>query len=294
MSKNLNSYIDANMEKYIDRLKELCDQPSVAAQNKGMDECAFLVEKQLKEVGLDTKVFYPQGGYPIIYGEIKGKSPLTLMLYNHYDVQPAEPLHEWKTEPFKTTIVGDKIYARGTSDNKGNITARLAAIEAILKTSGELPITIKYVIEGEEEIGSPSLPKFIEENKDLLKADACIWESGFKDDQDRPIIRLGNKGLCYVELWTDTAKVDLHDMYAPLIENAAWRLILALSTLKTTNDQILINGFFSQVEEWHPSELERVDKLLTFSLFLSKPLKKYIKNCESIWISMVSLTSKQN
>ncbi|MGI6574932.1 MAG: M20/M25/M40 family metallo-hydrolase [bacterium] len=154
-----------------------------------------------------------------------------------------------------------KLFARGVSDNKGALYSRLHAIEAILATGNKLPVNVKFLVEGEEEIGSPHLEPFVLQHKDLLRADACIWENAFKDEQDNPMVRLGNKGMLYVELSVKSADTDFHSRMAPVIPNAAWRLVWALSTMKDTDDNILLEGFYDKVAPVSQEELDVLAKM---------------------------------
>jgi len=237
-------------------LQEICKQPSIAAQNIGMEETAEMILIKMKELGIETKLIPLENGFPVLYGELKGESDKTLLFYNHYDVQPPEPLEEWTFEPFGAKIHNGKIYARGVSDNKGALYSRLQAIEAILKTGKKLPVNVKFLIEGEEEIGSPNLEEFVLNNKELLRADACIWENAFKDENDHPMARLGNKGMLYLELRVKTGNTDFHSRMAPVIPNAAWRLVWALSTLKNVDDEVLIEGFYDSIRPISDEELD--------------------------------------
>ena len=146
----IDSYLESNLDQSIAELSKLVAQPSVGAQNLGMRECAALVSEMLKSRGFDVQVMDTRGA-PVVYGERKGKSDRTLLIYNHYDVQPPEPLELWQTPPFEPTLRDGKLYGRGVSDDKGHIVSRLFAIDSILATTGELPCNIKFVIEGEEE-----------------------------------------------------------------------------------------------------------------------------------------------
>jgi acetylornithine deacetylase/succinyl-diaminopimelate desuccinylase-like protein len=138
-------YIDEHREEFIERLKTLLRQPSVAAQNLGMEPCVKLVQQMLEGVGFKTQIF-PTDGFPVVYGELEGQSDKTLMFYDHYDVQPPEPLELWESDPWDPQIRDGKLYARGSSDNKGDLTARLCALEAYLKTMVNLPVTVKFVV----------------------------------------------------------------------------------------------------------------------------------------------------
>lgn len=241
------AYIDAHADDAIAMLQQMLRQPSVAAQNVGMAETAELMRGHLERLGFSPELVDTRGGYPVVYGEKRGASDRTLSFYDHYDVQPAEPLDQWESDPWAAEIRDGRIWARGVSDNKGNIAARFAAIEAWEAVRGPLPLTVKFIIEGEEEIGSPHLSNFAEDHPDLCRADACIWEFGGRDIDGRPQIHLGLKGICYVELRAKGARLDWHSSVATSVPNPAWRLVWALSTLKDQDERILIPGFYDDV-----------------------------------------------
>ncbi|HET6316322.1 MAG TPA: M20/M25/M40 family metallo-hydrolase [Chloroflexota bacterium] len=244
-------YIDQNVDEFVERLRRLCRQPSVSAQNLGLLETAEMVEQLCHAVGARTERIRLDGGPPIIYGVVDGKTSRRLQLYDHYDVQPPEPLGLWHHEPFAAEIADGRIWARGVSDNKGNLVARLCAIEAYQQTLGQLPLTVTLVFEGEEEVGSPHLRQFTDgpRGRELLSADACIWEAGYKDPAGRPTIALGCKGILYVELRVRSAAKDLHSSWGAAVPNAAWRLTWALSTLKDPkSERVLIPGFYDAVK----------------------------------------------
>jgi acetylornithine deacetylase/succinyl-diaminopimelate desuccinylase-like protein len=247
--EKIYEYIDSNYQNFIKELVRLVNQPSVSAKHEGIQECAKMVEQMLKTLGFSTNFIQEKKGNPVVYGELKAKEPRkTLLFYNHYDVQPIEPFEEWICDPFSGEIREGRIYGRGVSDNKGNIISRLKAVQAFLETTGEVPANIKFIIEGEEEIGSPNLQPIVKKYKDLFSADAAIWEFGGTDRHGRPIIYLGLKGVLSVELEAKGASRDVHSANAPLIPNPAWRLIWALNTLKNEKDEILIEGFYDDVE----------------------------------------------
>ena len=150
---DIDRYLETNLDKSIAELSELCSQPSVAAQNWGLEECAALAARMLQQRGFQVDIL-PTGGAPAIIAERRGRSPRTLLFYNHYDVQPAEPLELWETPPFVPSLRDGKLFARGVSDDKGHLVSRLFAIDALLAEEGELPCTVKFLIEGEEEISS--------------------------------------------------------------------------------------------------------------------------------------------
>ena len=262
MDAQLKAYIESHLPEYIEDLKRLCRQPSVAAQNRGLQECAQLTRQMLEEAGLPARILTTQDPrYPVVYSERQGRSPRVLLFYNHFDVQPAEPLELWDSPPFEPTERDGSIYARGASDDKGHLVARLAALKAILAVRGELPCGVKFCIEGAEEIGSPGFQRFVEENRELLSADACIWEGGGVSWGGDPLITLGLKGILYVELAVRSASRDSHSSYAPVVPNPAWRLVWALSTLKDGKEHVLIPGFYDEMRPPTSMELDAVARM---------------------------------
>jgi acetylornithine deacetylase/succinyl-diaminopimelate desuccinylase-like protein len=243
----VKDYLEGNLNSSLAELSRLCAQPSVAAQNWGMQECAKLVAELLAKRNFSVEVM-PTKGAPVVFAERKGLLDKTLMFYDHYDVQPPEPLDEWHSPPFEPEIRDGKMYARGVADNKGHIISRLHAIDAILDRDGELPCNIKFIIEGEEETSSVHLHEFIEVNQAKLAADACIWEFGGVDFRDVPIQYLGMRGICYVELSVRSAKIDAHSgLGGSIFPNAAWRLIWALRSIKGSDEIIRLPGHYDDV-----------------------------------------------
>ncbi|MCX8168655.1 MAG: M20/M25/M40 family metallo-hydrolase [Candidatus Methanomethylicia archaeon] len=249
MLNSIYEYVDSNFDKFILELKDLCKIPSIAAQGIGIDVTVNKLVEMFNNVGFNVKVFKVDKGNPLVFAEYKPRSyKRTLLFYNHYDVQPPDPLELWITPPFEPSIRDGKIYARGIADNKGNIIARLKAIESILKVFGDIPIAIKFVIEGEEEIGSPSLQAYVEKYGEYFLADAGIWEFGYRDVSGRPIITLGVRGIAYFEFKVKGPKVDVHSGQAAIIPNPVWRLIYFLSSLRSDDGIILINGFYDNLK----------------------------------------------
>ena len=251
----IDTYLEQHMDDSIAELSRLAAQPSVAAQNWGLAECAALVAEMLKKRGFAVEVIATDGA-PVVFAERKGRSDKTLLFYNHYDVQPPEPLELWETPPFEPTLRDGKLYARGVSDDKSHITYRLLAIDALLATDGELPCNIKFAVEGEEEVSSVHLKDFVKNNAARLKADACIWEFGGVDHEETPIQHAGLRGICYVELSVETASQDVHSgLGGSIFPNAAWRLVWALSTLKGPDERIRLPGHYDTVRP--PSARDR-------------------------------------
>jgi acetylornithine deacetylase/succinyl-diaminopimelate desuccinylase-like protein len=242
-----DAYLQNNLDSSISELSSFCAQPSVAAQNWGLIECAELVANMLKSRGFSAEIISTAGA-PVVYGERKGRTNKTILFYNHYDVQPPEPLDLWDSPPFTPSLREGKLFARGVSDDKGHLTSRLFAIDAILDKDGELPCNIKFVVEGEEEISSVHLKDFVINNVDKLRADACIWEFGGVDHREVPVQYLGLRGICYVELSVETANIDVHSgLGGSIFPNAAWRLVWALATLKGEDEHIRIPGHYDSV-----------------------------------------------
>ena len=180
-----------------------------------------------ERLGAEVQVLRLPGAAPVVYGSL-GRATRTLLVYDHYDVQPPEPLELWHSPAFEPTERDGKLYARGVADNKGNLMLRLQAIESWLATEGALPITINFLVEGEEEIGSVHLEQFCHQHAELLRADGCLWETGGRNALEQPAINCGAKGICYVELVARGASHDLHSSNATVVPNPAWRLTWAL------------------------------------------------------------------
>ncbi len=259
---NPNQHVDSHMEQLISDLQTLIRQPSVSAKNEGIEKCANLVAKMLKKSGMHTEILRLKKGIaPIVFGEIKSKQnpTKTLMFYNHYDVQPAEPFDLWDDPPFSGTRKGNKIFGRGATDDKGELITRIKAVEACLKTTGDVPCNIKFVIEGEEETGSAHIEEYLKKYKKKFSSDGVIWEFGYVDAKSRPIIGLGMKGLLFVELSVSESIRDAHSSLAVLIKNPAWRLIEAVKTLRDSNGKILIKDWYNEVTPFSKKDLQIID-----------------------------------
>lgn len=251
--EELFQYIDEHKEKYIQWLQEACKQPSVSTQFRGITEMSEMMENYLKNVNAEVQIV-PTGRHPVVYGKIFTGKKKTLSFYNHYDVQPEDPIELWEHPPFGAEIHDGKLYARGVADNKGNLIARIAAVHAYQEVYGELPLNIKFFIDGEEEFGSIYTHNAIERVPEIIETDGYIWESGYKTPDGSISVRLGLKGMLYIELYAEGANTDLHSSNAAIIENPAWRLIWALNTLKGVDERVKIEGFYDQVQS--PNELE--------------------------------------
>jgi acetylornithine deacetylase/succinyl-diaminopimelate desuccinylase-like protein len=258
---SVDRYIEQHLEGWLAELTELCAVPSVSARHEGIDDCASLVAELLRRRGFDARV-EPTGGHPVVLAHAGGANPdRTMLLYNHYDVQPPEPLELWDSPPFAAQVRDGRLYARGAKDDKGELVARLAAIDALRAVDGELPCRLTWLVEGEEEVGSNSLPEFVRRHADELAVDGAIWEEGGLDHEGRPMVTLGARGLLYVELRVRTLSRDGHSGGANLLPNAAWRLVWALNILKDASERVLIPGFYDAVREISPRQRELLDVL---------------------------------
>ncbi|MDX1441784.1 MAG: M20/M25/M40 family metallo-hydrolase [Nitrosopumilaceae archaeon] len=256
-------HVDVNMKNLISDLQTLIRQPSVSAKNEGIEDCAKLVKKMLTRAGLKTEILrLKKGVAPIVYAEIKSKkiNSKTLLFYNHYDVQPAEPFELWDYPPFSGKLKGNKIFGRGSADDKGELITRIKAVEAYLKTTGDVPCNIKFVIEGEEETGSAHIDQYLKKYKKKFACNGVIWEFGYVDSKNRPIVGLGMKGLLFVELFVKESIRDAHSSLAVLIKNPAWRLIEAVKTLRDSTGKIMIKDWYVDVKPFSKKDLEIISK----------------------------------
>ncbi|OJF92158.1 M20/M25/M40 family metallo-hydrolase [Alkalibacterium sp. 20] len=232
---------------------------SVSTQNRNILPTVKYVEQMIQKTGGETQVLDDCGGNPVVYGYFpageKDNPDKTVLFYNHYDVQPEDPLDEWKSEPFEPTVRDGKLFCRGVADNKANFVVRLYAIQALMATEDGLPCNVKFLVEGEEENGSPNLGPYIKKYADLFSSDGCIWEFGGKDEEENFVIQTGVKGMAYFDLLVESANVDIHSSLGAVIDNAAWRLTHALASLKNKENQVLVDGFYDNIEE--PSDYAR-------------------------------------
>lgn len=239
-------YVDRHAASFVERLQALCRMPSVAARGTGMRAVAETITEAMQRAGGGTRQFKYDGGQPIVFGEF-GAGRHCFLIYGHYDVQPVGALAEWTSGPFAAAIADNKLRARGASDSKGDLLARLVAIEAYQKSFGKLPVCLRFIAEGEDALGSPSLRRFVGEHADLLKADGCIWDDGYKDTRERLVTSLGFKGIAFLELRATGARTDVHSKWGGILPNPAWRLVQALATVRDVAGNIAIDNFAAHV-----------------------------------------------
>jgi acetylornithine deacetylase/succinyl-diaminopimelate desuccinylase-like protein len=251
----VDSYVEKNSRRFIDELKELCGFPSISNHGRDAIQPArdWLAGKLTKYT--DRVETLEAGGMPALYAEVKGSGRRKLLLYQHYDVQPVDPIDLWESPPFEPSERDGRIYARGVADDKADVMARIHALET-LKALGELPVTLRFLIEGEEEIGSKSFEKIAHDHADKLTADGCLWESGASfDDAGRPTIQFGCRGLLYVNLRVRLLDFDQHSGFASIYPSAAMYLVAALSSLRDRDMNVKIAGFYDRVVR--PTEADR-------------------------------------
>ena len=254
-------YIDDHSEELIAEYQRLVRQPSVSSSGEGVAECAELLVELMTAAGMEARAV-PTAGQPVVFGEVRSNTPdaPTLLHYSHYDVQPgdaADPL--WDAPPFEAQRFGDRIVGRGTTDAKGNVMAFVQAVKALNATTG-LPVNLKFIFDGEEESGSPSLPGFVEEHREMLAADALLgFDGGFRAG-DKPHVSLGNSGLLTCQLRAMGGAKDLHSARARLVPNAAWKLVWALNSMKGPDGQVNIAGFYDDVRQVTERERELLEE----------------------------------
>jgi acetylornithine deacetylase/succinyl-diaminopimelate desuccinylase-like protein len=248
-------FVDSSRDQMIADLQKLVQQKSISSSGEGVTECAELLASMMRDVGIDSRVM-PTDGLPVVFGEVKADrdDAPTLLIYTHYDVQPADPEDAWDSPPWEGRLVGDRLIGRGATDAKGNLMAHIKAVQS-LKATGEMPINIKFIFDGEEESGSPSLPAFVEQHRELLAADASLSFDGGFDAGNVPRINLGTSGLLFVQLRAQGGRHDLHSARARLVPNPAWKLVWALNTMKDPSSRVLIDGFYDDVRP--PTSRER-------------------------------------
>jgi acetylornithine deacetylase/succinyl-diaminopimelate desuccinylase-like protein len=257
----LEEYVRDNIERFARDVARLVSQPSVSARKEGIEECAALVEEMLREVGASTRVLRIEGAAPLVYGEMTGgRSDKTILFYNHYDVQPEEPLELWKSHPFRPEIREGRLYGRGAIDDKGELVSRLKLIEAYTKVYGGPPCNVKFCFEGEEEIGSVHLPEYVSKYRDLFRSDAVFWEYGEVDEQGRPYVYLGMKGMIYLEFVLKCLDSDQHSSTAAVLPSAPWRMVRMLNLLKDENERILVPGWYDEVESLSEEDMKVLEE----------------------------------
>jgi acetylornithine deacetylase/succinyl-diaminopimelate desuccinylase-like protein len=269
MSNQLSAalqYAHDNKQRFFDELVEFVTIPSVSTDphhKEDIEVCARWVAGQLNGLGIDNVQVFPNAGHPVVYGELKAVNPnaATVLIYGHYDVQPAEPIDLWMSDPFTPEQRGENLYARGASDMKGQVMASIKAVESVVR-SGELPINIKFLIEGEEEIGSPNLGNFIHDHQDLLRSDIALNPDTGMLGPEFPTITYALRGLAYFEVKVYGPDHDLHSgTFGGVVHNPAQALCELIAGMHDENGLVTLPGFYDKVillEQDERIQLERL------------------------------------
>lgn len=267
MAKEVLDYIETHRDSLLARLNDFLTIPSVSTDSsykEDVQKAAQFVEDYLGEIGFEQTEQLPTNNHPIVYAEYNQAGPdaPTVLFYGHYDVQPVDPIEEWKSEPFTPEVRNGRIYARGASDDKGQVFMHLAVFEAFMKTKGALPINVKVCIEGEEEIGSENLYDVLQEKKEKFAADFVVISDSGMVAQNQPTILYGLKGFTGIEITVDGPEQDLHSgLYGGAVRNPVMALSHILSTMKNIDEEITIEGFYDDVEPMTEEERALIAKV---------------------------------
>lgn len=255
-------HIEANRPVFLERLIDYLRHPSISAENLGIAEVGNLLLGMLTQIGLETNLVQTEGHPMVVARWEKAPGKPTVLLYGHYDVQPADPLDKWLSPPFEPTIRDGRLYARGVGDNKGQHFAQILAIESHLRVHGELPCNVILLLEGEEEIGSPHIADFVRANTGLLKADLAVTADGPRHASGAPTIKFGSRGVVNFELRCRHASRDVHSgNFGGVVPNPIWTLVHLLETMKNAAGEITIDGFEDGIEPASPEELAAIERL---------------------------------
>lgn len=267
MSEKALKYLADNRERLLKKLNDFLAIPSISTDSthkQDINNAANFVKDYLNEIGFDQVELQETKGHPLVYAEYNQAGPNvpTVLLYGHYDVQPVDPLELWESDPFKPEVRGDRLYARGASDDKGQVFMHLAVFEAFMKTEGKIPLNVKVCIEGEEEIGSENLYDFLQQKKELFQADFAVISDSGMVAKNQPTILYGLKGFTGIEITVHGPDHDLHSgLYGGAIRNPIMALNHILSSLKNEDEVITVSGFYSKVEVLSEEERELINAI---------------------------------
>ncbi|MEK4523338.1 dipeptidase [Psychrobacillus sp. FSL W7-1457] len=258
---NLDNYFAEKREQHLEELKKFLSIPSISSLSEhkaDMQKGAEWLADSFKQAGLENIVIDETKGHPVVYADwLHAEDKPTVLIYGHYDVQPVDPLNLWESEPFKPEIRDNKLYARGASDDKGQVFMHVKAVEALLELEGSLPVNVKFLIEGEEEVGSPNLEEYIENNKDKLAADVIVISDTGMQGPGQPAVCYGLRGLCGVQIDVKGAKGDLHSgLYGGGVQNSIHALVSILESFRNAEGTIEVEGFYDNVRPLLEEERE--------------------------------------
>ena len=259
-------YLAANQDRYLKELVEFLSIPSVSSLKEHKADVAKAAEwvaARLQAAGIENVQILPTGGHPVVYGDwMHAPDKPTVLIYGHFDTQPVDPLELWTQPPFEPAVKDDRVYARGASDDKGNMLAPILAVEALLSSESRLPVNLKCFFEGQEEIGSPQLPEFISANRQLLACDLIFSADGGQWDEDQPALMIGLRGLCNLQIDVRAAKSDTHSVtFGGTIMNPIHALVRLLDTMHTPQGAITVEGFYDAVRPLSESEQDQIAEI---------------------------------
>jgi acetylornithine deacetylase/succinyl-diaminopimelate desuccinylase-like protein len=252
---SIDAYVEAHAPRLVDELKELLSFPSISVEGaEAVRPCREWLAERLSRYTERVEVL-EEGGLPSLWAELPGRGPRRLLLYQHYDVQPVDPVELWDSPPFEPAERDGRIFARGIADDKADVMARIHAVEALRAVAGELPVSLVFLVEGEEEIGSRSFEAIVDRHRGKLAADGCLWESMGWDPSGRGEVHVGCRGLLYVQLRVRLLNFDQHSSFASIYPAATFCLVEALAGLRDQDMNIRIEGFYEQAKP--PSAADR-------------------------------------
>ena len=260
------NFIEEHREQYVKELSDFLRIPSISSLSEHADDvrqAGEWVAERLQKAGMEAVEVMPTGGHPVVCGQwLHAPGKPTVLIYGHFDVQPADPLELWTTPPFEPEVRDDRIYARGASDNKGNMLIPIIAVEAILRTDGILPVNVKFLFEGQEEIGSPQLSEFLKNNRELFACDLILNADSGQWSEDQPSLLTSLRGLCGLQVDVTGADSDLHSgIYGGAVQNPIHALIQILNSMRGSDGRILIEGFYDDVRLLSDTEKAAIDSI---------------------------------
>ena len=260
------SYLDENQSRFLDQLLDFLRIPSISASsaNAGdVQRAAEWVAARVTAAGMEHVQILPTGGHPVVYADwLRAPGKPTVMIYGHFDVQPVDPLNLWTKPPFEPAVRDGKVFARGATDDKGNMLVPILAVEALLKTTRSLPVNLKFFFEGQEEIGSPQLGDFVPKHKDLLACDMVLSSDGFQWSPTQPLLLVGLRGGCGVQIDVKAARADLHSgMFGGMVQNPIHALASLVASMHDAEGRISVAGFYDDVRPLTPLDRERIAKV---------------------------------
>jgi acetylornithine deacetylase/succinyl-diaminopimelate desuccinylase-like protein len=260
------NYLAANQDRYLKELIEFLSIPSISslkAHKADVAKAGEWVAARLQAAGIENVQVLPTGGHPVVYGDwMHAPDKPTVLIYGHFDTQPVDPLELWTHPPFEPAVIEDRVYARGASDDKGNMLAPILAVEALLSSESRLPVNVKCFFEGQEEIGSPQLPEFISANRQLLACDLILSADGGQWDEDQPALMIGLRGLCNLQIDVRAARSDTHSgTFGGTIMNPIHALVRLIDTMHTPQGAIAVEGFYDAVRPLTGTEQEQIAEI---------------------------------